>query len=346
MALTRNESLLLRRQRFRASFLAARMPFVFPTSIRCSAALAAAVAVIGGATGCDGTALDSGSSATTAGNASPAAVQAAPALDDFGMPLPRGRTFARIVALEPATTEILFAIGAGNRLVGRTRFDTYPDSARAVPDLGDGIRPNVEALLAAQPDLVVLYAGSDNRPAADRLRALGIATVGFRSDRIAGFARITMELGRLVGDTVRAMAVRDSVTRTIAAVQRATQGVPRPTVLMPVWHNPLYVIGGTSFMNELVAIAGGRNVYDSLQAPSPQVTFEDVVRRNPEVVLVSPVGRERLLANPAWRVLPAVQAQRVLAYDTLVTGRPGVRLGEAAVSLARLLHPELASALP
>lgn len=313
---------------------------MFSARVARAISLAAAVASTGVAAACDGRAVDRDASPA------PRTADAAPALDDFGMPLPRGRTFTRIVALEPATTEILFSIGAGDRLVGRTRFDTYPDSALAVPDLGDGIRPNVEALIAARPDLVVLYASSDNRAAADRLRALGIQTVGFRSDRIAGFARITLELGRLVGDTVRAMAVRDSVLHTLGTVRSATRGLSRPAVLMPVWHNPLYVIGGASFMNELVSIAGGRNVYESLDAPSPQVTFEDVVRRNPEVILVSPAGRERLLANPGWRVLPAVQAGRVLAYDTTVTGRPGVRLGEAAVSLARLLHPRLAPALP
>ncbi len=304
-------------------------------------------ALVGPAVACDASSRNSvppsqGVSAAASADAS----ADASANDDFGMPLPRGRTFSRIIALEPATTEILFALGAGDRLVGRSRFDTYPDSALAVPDLGDGIRPNVEALVAARPDLVVLYASSDNRPAAERLRTLGIATAGFRSDRIEGFARITMELGRLAGDTVRAMAVRDSVLRTLAIVQHITSESARPSVLMPVWHNPLYVIGGASFMNELVTIAGGRNVYGSLDAPSPQVTFEDVVRRNADIILVSPVGRERLIANAGWRVIPAVRDGRVLAYDTLVTGRPGVRLGEAAVSLARLLHPELSAALP
>ena len=263
------------------------------------------------------------------------------AIDDFGQPLPVGRTFRRIVALEPATTEILFAIGAGDRLVGRTRYDLYPDSALLVPDLGEGIRPNIEALIAARPDLVVLYASDDNRPTAERLRTVGITSVAFRSDRIESFARITMALGALVGDTARARTVVDSVMATLEHVRLATRDVARPTVLMPVWYNPLYVIGGTSFMNQLVEIAGGRNVYDSLRAPSPQVTFEDVVSRDPDILLVGPAGRERVLGSPSWRVLRAVQGGRVLTYDTLLTGRPGVRLGEAAVSLAGLLHPDL-----
>ena len=315
------------------------MPFVY-SAVRFARPLARVALVAAAITACGDAAPRS--------DAGPATVDAAAPvpLDDFGHPLPRGRTFSRIVALEPATTEILFAIGAGDRLIGRSHFDTWPDSARLVPDLGDGIRPNVESLVAARPDLVVLYAGSDNAGTAERLRALGIAVVGFRSDSIGGFARITMELGRLVGDTVRAATVRDSVLATLAAVRRRTERLERPSVLMPVWHNPLYVIGGASFMNELVTIAGGRNVYDSIAAPSPQVTFEDVVRRDPDVILVGPVGASRVRTSPGWQVLRAVRTGRVLPYDTLVTGRPGTRLGEAAVALAALLHPELARGTP
>lgn len=304
------------------------MPFVF--SLRWFVVLA----VLPGLWGCTDTRSTDGAQRAVSG-------EIAVPTDDYGAPLPTGRTFSRIVALEPATTEILFAIGAGDRLVGRTRYDLYPDSARLVPDLGEGIRPNIESIVAVRPDLVVLYASEDNRITRDRLRALGIEVVAFRSDRIAGFGRITTALGRLTGDTARARTVRDSVMGTLAAVRQATQGVDRPTVLMPVWYNPLYVIGGTSFMNELVEIAGGRNVYDSLPAPSPQVTFEDVVRRDPDVILVGPAGRDRVTKGDGWRVLRAVREGRVLAYDTLVTGRPGVRLGEAAVSLARLLHPDV-----
>ena len=98
-------------------------------------------------------------------------------------------------------------------------------------------------------------------------------------------------------------------------------------------------IGGGSFLSELVTIAGGRNVYDSLPAPSPVVTLEDVVRRNPQIVLVSPVERERILTSERWQSLPAVRAHHVIAYDTNLVARPSVKLGEAAVSLARLFHP-------
>jgi ABC-type Fe3+-hydroxamate transport system substrate-binding protein len=261
--------------------------------------------------------------------------------DDYGHVVRLGTPAKRIVSLNPATTEILFALGAGPRVVGRTQYDLWPDSAKLVPSVGAGMRPNLEAVLARRPDLVVMYASGSDRASADRLTAAGVTTVAFRMDRIADFGRVTMALGRLLGDTIRARRVVDSVTTTLDRVRQATNGLPRPTVFLHVWEKPLMTIGGGSFLSELVTIAGGRNIYDSLPAPSPVVTLEDVLRRNPQIVLVGPIEQKQLLASDRWQTLPAVRAGRVLAYDTNLVARPSVKLGQAAVSLARLLHPDV-----
>jgi ABC-type Fe3+-hydroxamate transport system substrate-binding protein len=261
--------------------------------------------------------------------------------DDYGHVVRLGTPAKRIVSLNPATTEILFALGAGPRVVGRTQYDLWPDSAKLVPSVGAGMRPNLEAVLARRPDLVVMYASGSDRASADRLTAAGVTTVAFRMDRIADFGRVTMALGRLLGDTIRARRVVDSVTTTLERVRQATNGLPRPTVFLHVWEKPLMTIGGGSFLSELVTIAGGRNIYDSLPAPSPVVTLEDVLRRNPQIVLVGPIEQKQLLASDRWQTLPAVRAGRVLAYDTNLVARPSVKLGQAAVSLARLLHPDV-----
>ncbi len=261
-------------------------------------------------------------------------------VDDFGdtLRLP-ARPPQRVVSLNPTTTEIVFAVGAGARLVGRSQWDSWPDSARRVPDLGPAVRPNVETTLAAHPDLVLLYASADDQPAAARLRAAGIRVAALRIDRIEDFRRATRDIGALLGDSARAATVVDSVDATLARVRAATRGLPRPTVFMPTWESPVIAIGGGSFMNELIDIAGGRNVYADIAAPSPTVSLEDVVKRDPDVVLASPETRARLLSDPRWQALRAVRTGRVLAFDTTVVGRPSVVLGQAAVSLARLLHP-------
>jgi ABC-type Fe3+-hydroxamate transport system substrate-binding protein len=243
------------------------------------------------------------------------------------------------VSLNPATTEILFALGAGSRLVGRSDFDLWPDSARLIPALGQGIQPNVEAVLGTHPDLVVLYASQDNRPTAGRLRAAGVNTLSLKNDHISDFRRTVEILGAILGDSVRARTVTDSVYRTLDRVRAATANLTRPTVFWHIWDAPLITIGAGSFMNELVDIAGARNVYADIAAPSKQISLEDVARRNPEFILAGPIGTEKIAGDPRWRIVRAVRERKVLVVDTVVVARPSVRLGEAAVSLANLLHP-------
>ena len=259
--------------------------------------------------------------------------------DDFGDPIRIGDPPRRIVSLSPATTEILFALGAGPRLVGRSKYDLWPDSARLVPDLGEGLRPNVEAVLGARPDLVVLYASLDNRNAAQRFRAADINTLSLRTDRIADFRRVTTLLGGMLHDTARARTVIDSVEGTLDRVRRATAGAARPTVFWHIWDSPLITIGSGSFMSELVEVAGARNVYADINGASGQIALEDVARRDPDFILAGPDGARQINLDPRWRIVRAVREGSVVVLDTGVVARPSVRLGEAAVSLAKALHP-------
>jgi ABC-type Fe3+-hydroxamate transport system substrate-binding protein len=231
-------------------------------------------------------------------------------------------------------------MGAGARLVGRTHWDLYPDSARLVPDLGTGIRPNVEAVLGSRPDLVVLYASADNRTAALQLRKAGVNTVSLKIDLIRDFERAARILGLVLRDSARARVVSDSVLRTLDRVRAATRDLPRPTVFWHIWDAPLITIGRGSYMNELIDIAGGRNVYGDVDVPSPPVSIEDVLRRDPHYIITGPEGATKIRADKRWAAAPAVRAGRVLVVDTAVVGRPAVRLGEAAVALARALHPD------
>jgi iron complex transport system substrate-binding protein len=261
--------------------------------------------------------------------------------DDFGNPVKVDAPFTRIVSLNPTSTEILFAIGAGSRLVGRSHWDSWPDSAKYVTDVGNGMGPNVEAVLQTHPDLVILYASNDNRAAAARIHGAGIQTLAVRTDSIAQFRRLTLSLGRLLGNSIRARAVVESVDATLNRVKQSTSNQRPVSVFYHTWDSPLITIGGRSFLHELVVIAGGKNVYGDIDQISPVVTLEDVVKRNPDVILVGPAAAKTILASPQWQAVPAVRAKRVFVYDTNVVGRPSVTLGMAAVNIAKLLHPGL-----
>ena len=266
---------------------------------------------------------------------------ASPDVDDFGAVIDAGTTSspARIASLNPATTELFFALGVGPRLVARTTWDVWPDAARAVADVGPGLRPNVEAVLARHPDLVVLYASAENRVAADQLRAAGIKVIALRINKLADFARASRELGRATGESAAAAVVVDTVQHTLARVRAATLHLDHPKVFWHVWDSPIYTIGAGSFLDELLTIAGGTNIYADRTEPSPQVSLEDIVKRDPWAILAGASGKKSLTESPLWQGVRAVREGRVFVIDTNLIGRPSVRAGEAAASIARLLHP-------
>jgi iron complex transport system substrate-binding protein len=256
-------------------------------------------------------------------------------VDDFGDSLRLTSPARRIVSLNPVLTEFLLAIGARDRLVGRTHWDLGP--AADIPDVGDGMQPNVEAILAQRPDLVLLYQSESNRPAARRLREAGVITLTLRTDRVADLSRIASIVGAAVGLDSAARTAADSVAATIAAVASAPAPAPRPTLFWHIWDAPVITIGAGSFLDELVEAAGGRSIFHDLPAASPQVALEEIVRRDPTYVLAGPTGAERIRTSPAWQAVRAVREGRILVVDTSLVGKPGVRMGEAAFHLRALL---------
>jgi ABC-type Fe3+-hydroxamate transport system substrate-binding protein len=260
--------------------------------------------------------------------------------DDYGDDVvTTGPAPNRVVSLNPATTAMLFAMGESARVVGRTKWDTYPPGVQVIPSVGDGLRPNVEAVLARHPDLVVLYASNDDRAAAQAFQRAGIATVSMRVDRVADFARALDLLGLVMHDSAAAAAVRDSVLATIAHVRAQTTGLSTPTVVWILDESPLRVLGAGSYLNTLLADAGGRNLYADLADPAPLVSLEDVLHRNPDDLLLSPSAAAAMRADPRWQSWLHGSGHRVLVPDTALVGMPSVRMGQAAVQLAGLLHP-------
>lgn len=261
-------------------------------------------------------------------------------VDDFGDTVRTGPAH-RIVSLNPVTTEFLFAVGSGTHVVGRTHWDRHPSAAASVPDLGNGIGPNVEAVLGVRPDLVILYASESNRRAATAFRQAGVRTLTIRTDLVADLTRFADAYARLTGDSV-ARVVADTVMSSIHEVRTMSRSASPPTVLWRMGDPPLYVAGRGSFMGELIEVAGARNIFGEMPEPSPQVSLEEVVRRNPDFILTGPEGLESIRSSAAWQAVPAVRRGRILVVDTTLVGRPGVRLGEAAHHVRRLIFPPAA----
>lgn len=240
----------------------------------------------------------------------------------------------RVVSLSPAFTELLFAIGAGDRVVGRTAWCDAPAAALAVPSVGDGLAPNVEAVLARAPDLVVLYASATNASAVDRLAALGVPTRTLPMDRLDDVPAAARALGQLTGTAGHADSLAAAFTRAVDSARRATPSAPTRRVLLLAWEEPPIVIGGGSFQDELVTLAGAVNVFADLDLPSAQVTVEAIAARDPDlIVLLDADGMPAWSARPEWQVVRAVRERRFLPVRGTAFARPTLRALEAVRTL-------------
>src|SRR5437016_11947890 len=202
--------------------------------------------------------------------------------DDAGGPVALTAPARRVVSLLPSFTELLFAIGAGDRLVGRTTWCDYPPEAVRVPSVGDGIPPNVEAVAARHPDLVVLYRSGPNITAAEQLERLGIKTVLLDLNRLEDLGPAARRLGVLTGRVASA----DSLVGAMDSLASQPPAPGSQSLVFIVWDNPAIVIGAGSYLDRLAALAGGRNVFHDIGSPSAQVAIETIAARDPEFVAV------------------------------------------------------------
>jgi ABC-type Fe3+-hydroxamate transport system substrate-binding protein len=279
-------------------------------------------------------------------------------VDDDGHRVVLAQPAQRIVSLSPSTTELLFAIGAGPQVVGRTRWCDYPPQAAQVPSVGDGLNPNLEAVLAQKPDLVVFYRSLSNRWVIARLDGLNVPSVSVRLDRLDDLPRAARLLGQVTGTSGRAdslaaafAAQLDSARAAAAAASSSGVSAPSsasapsgsPRVVVMAWENPPIAIGGGSFLSELLMLAGARNVFEDTAEPSLQTSVEAIAARDPDVVMVlgdSVPGA--LTGRPEWRAVGAVKRRSFLAVSGSEFERPSPR----AVDAVRTLRAKLAGVEP
>lgn len=248
----------------------------------------------------------------------------------------------RIVSLAPSITELLFALGAGPQVVGRTTYCKYPPDALAVPSVGDGLNPSVEAIAARKPDLVVLYQSPHTETAARQLTALGIATLVVHHDRLDDIATTARQLGEATGHAAQGTAIAHQIDSALAA--------PAPPDLHAriahvVWDNPPIVIGGGSYLDQLTQLAGARNVFHDIATPSATVSIETIAARDPDwigVLRETPdTAPPDYAKRPEWRVVRAVRERRFLFLPAELFGQPSARAPEAVAYLRRVLDRSL-----
>ena len=259
--------------------------------------------------------------------------------DDRGVAVTFARSPQRIVSVLPSLTEGVCALEQCQRLVGVDRYSNHPAGVKALPVVGGGIDPNIEAIVALRPDVVLLAVSSR---ASQRLEALGLKVVALEPKSHADVRRVLKTLGTLL-DVPEAQGA-DRLWRVIdASVQAAAQSLPPSAKNMRVYFEVSrgpYAAGASSFIGETLARLGVKNIIPAALGPFPRINPEFVVRADPDLIMAGNRSMQAMAAYPGWSTIQAVKHQRICAFsaeesDVLV--RPGPRMAEAARIMARCI---------
>lgn len=262
--------------------------------------------------------------------------------DDEQRSLQLARPAQRIVSLAPGATAMLFAAGAGDRVVGTSQYSSEPATAAGIPRIGDSQSFDVERVLALHPDVVVVWSGGTSPTQLARLEGVGLRIYRHRLTRLDDIPSSLIRFGRLAGTQSQAQAAAAQFTQRIAALRnRYLQAAPA-TVLIQVWDRPIYTVGRAEIMSDVIHACGYRNVYEDLADPGPAVTLESVLARDPQIILALPpdqnAGRDWVAAWRAYPSMRAVRSGRVVSWTDQRLSRLGPSIVDAAEDLCQALR--------
>ncbi|MGO8735234.1 MAG: ABC transporter substrate-binding protein [Terriglobia bacterium] len=252
----------------------------------------------------------------------------------------------RLVSLAPNITEIVYALGLGDELVGDTDYCDFPPQAKNKPHIGTMLNPSLERIVALKPDLALGTPEANRRETAAQLERLGIPVFGVTASTLAGTLASIEDLGKILGRASEARSLVVEMQSRIDRVEKRIEGQPKPKVLFVVWYRPLITVGPTTFIADVIRAAGGIPIGENLKGEWPRLTLEELLPQNPGVILLpktesfSP-STEEFQSLPGWKDLPAVKERRMFFVSETVM-RPGPRLVDALEELAGVLHPTVA----
>ena len=247
----------------------------------------------------------------------------------------------RIICLMPTVTDTVFALGAGDDVVGISDYTKYPAAALTKPSVGDLIKPSIEIILSLHPDLVIGTQPKGPMEVTDQLERAGIPIFLVSPHGIAGILHSVETIGMALNRMQQAEALARSLQQRIDAVKTRTKDLPAPRVFMPIWYDPITTIGKNAFITEIIEAAGGRSVTDDLPTEWPQISMEVVLERAPDALLLVRGGKTTLqvLENrPGWNSMKAIKDRRAYYVDGRINFASPIAI-DALEDLAKEFHP-------
>jgi iron complex transport system substrate-binding protein len=264
--------------------------------------------------------------------------------DELNRPVTLNQTPQRIISLAPNVTEMLFALGLGDRIVGVTSYCDFPAEAKTKEKVGDTLQPNLERLITLRPDLVVVTTASQVEQLTRQLDQLGIPLYVTNPRSVRDVAVSLRHLGEVTGATTQAETLATSLEQRIEQVEHRVANQPKPRMLFVLQLAPLITTGRNTFLNDLITRAGGVSISSEESADYPQFSREAVVARAPEIIVAPALHGDGAIRKSdlqqAFPTTPAARNHRLVLINPDLTSRPGPRLVDGLEQLARALHPE------
>lgn len=259
--------------------------------------------------------------------------------DDLGRPVKLPAKVTRAVSLAPSVTEAIFAIGAGDRLVGVTAYCNYPEAAKSIASVGDTQTPNIERIVALRPEVVFVSTASQLETFMETLDAQNIAVYVTDVRDLRGVSRSLRAFGTIFGTEKIADDLASDLEKRAEAVDQISKGRAKPKVFLQISREPLFTIGTDSFLTEIIFRAGGISVTKDVATAYPKLSKETALAMNPDVIILSD-SEDNREPNDVFKDSPAVRNERVYRINADVISRPGPRLVDALEEIATLLHSE------
>jgi iron complex transport system substrate-binding protein len=266
-------------------------------------------------------------------------------VDEVGRKISLEEKPRRIVSVAPNVTEILFALGLANRVVGVTSYCEFPPAAQKKEKIGGYINPSLEKIVALRPDLVIGTAEGDLKNFVDRLAALGVRVYIINPQDVSGVIDAIRHIGDVTFAASSAGKMAGRMQVQIEAIRKKIQGRPRPRVLHVLSVDPLISAGRGTFVNDLIRLAGGQNIAAKATARYPRFSMEEIIRQDPQVIILSsmrshdPLAAERKWWH-RWENISAVRFDRIYVLDADLIHRPSPRIVQGLEKMARVIHPE------
>jgi cobalamin transport system substrate-binding protein len=298
-------------------------------------AMALVVALVAGCSGSGAVSSETGSKVTGQAHNFPVTLT-----DDASRTVTVTKRPERIVSLAPANTEIVAALGLEKNLVGVTTYDDYPPSVKSLPKIGDFMNPNVEAIAAAKPDLILVTTGVQ-ADVLSRLEALGAPVIAIDPATVDGVLADIEKVGSATGKKAESKDLTAKMRGQIASIEKVVASARPVSVFLEIGQNPLYAVGSGTLLDDLVKRAGGTNIVT--KPGYVAYSNEQVLKDDPDVYLATlgSMGDPKNIEKGQLASLRAAKEKRVYVLDENVVTRPGPRITEGLLAVAKALHPDV-----